>query len=72
MLRGEPAIVARIARVVIAGEVIGEPIGSGSHHAIIAESIGRVIVGGTALPRIGNGDEFVFGLNGDISVADVG
>lgn len=72
VLRGDPAIVARIARVVIGGSVIGEPIPTGEHHAIIAESIGRVIVGGVAVPRVENGGEFVLGLNGDVSVADPG
>lgn len=72
VLRGDPAIVARIARVVIGGAVIGEPILTGEHHAIIAESIGRVIVAGVAVPRVGNGGEFVLGLNGDVSVADAG
>lgn len=73
--RGDPAIVARIARiarVVIAGSVIGVPVPTGEHHAIIAESIGSVRVGGIAVPRVANGGEFPLSLNGDVTVAIAG
>jgi hypothetical protein len=68
---GDPAITARIAKVVIGGAVFGTstlPI----KHAIIAQQIDRLKIGGELLPLTDGPDNLALSLSGDIRAVEIG
>ena len=72
ILRGNPAVVARIARVVVGGAVIGASSPTTAHHGIVAESIGTILLGGFSVPRLADTESISLTRFGDVSVRDAG
>ena len=69
---GDPAITARIAKVVIGGGVFGTPTAPIVHHAIIAQQIDRLKVGGEPLPLTDGPDNLLLALSGAVRAVEIG
>jgi hypothetical protein len=57
---GNASISAKIASIVINGQVFGTPAVAGDSHAFAAQVIGSLKLGGAAIPLPGLHDAFVF------------
>jgi hypothetical protein len=68
---GDPAITARIAKVVIGGAVLGLPSPS-IKHAITAQQIDRLKIGGELLTLTDDLDNLALSSSGDIRAVEVG
>ena len=72
ILRGNPAIFARIARVIVGGAVIGETTPTGASYGIVAERIGTIVIGGFTVLRLADTEAFSLTRFGDVNVRDAG
>jgi hypothetical protein len=68
---GDPAITARIAKVVIGGGVFGTPTAP-IKHAIIAQQIDQLRIGGEPVTLTDNLDNLALSSSGDIRAVEVG
>ena len=64
-----PEIVSKIASIAIKGQVVGS-LATGDHFGIIAEKIGKIIVGKKALPLTTSADSLALGATDDFWMRD--
>ena len=62
---GEPEVVSRIAKVIIAGQVLGT-LGDSTRYGFVAQTIGSFTLGGTKLPLTTGSDNLPVGPTGDV------